>query len=128
MDVRSTFADTGTDYCPMQETIGAIADKWKILILIRLANAEVLRFKELQRALGTVSQKVLTSALRDLERDGLVSRKVYAEVPPRVEYRPTARADALFPILAQLHAWADANPMPARAADASYASSSGSVA
>jgi DNA-binding HxlR family transcriptional regulator len=99
----------------MQDAIGSIADKWKILILIELARAGMLRFKELQRALGSVSQKVLTSALRDLERDGLVHRTVYAEVPPRVEYRPTTRAERLLPILAQLQQWADANPVPPHA-------------
>jgi DNA-binding HxlR family transcriptional regulator len=97
----------------MQDAIESIADKWKLLILIVLARAGVMRFKELQRALGPVSQKVLTSALRDLERDGLVSRRVYAEVPPRVEYRPTARAEKLLPVLAQLHQWASENPVPA---------------
>jgi DNA-binding HxlR family transcriptional regulator len=115
MDVESAFAGFGPDYCPMQDAIGSIADKWKLLILIELARAGVLRFKELQRALGTVSQKVLTSALRDLERDGLVSRRVYAEVPPRVEYRPTARAGKLLPVLAQLQQWAEENPVPDRA-------------
>ncbi len=94
------------EHCPSQNAIGMIADKWKLLILIELARHDVLRFKELQRALGTISQKVLTSALRALEADGLVRRTVYAEVPPRVEYVANGKARSLFPILAQLHAWA----------------------
>jgi DNA-binding HxlR family transcriptional regulator len=98
----------GVDDCPSQRAIGMIADKWKLLILIQLSRAHVLRFKELQRSLGTVSQKVLTGALRELEADALVERTAYAEVPPRVEYRPTPRARALLPILRQLEVWAAA--------------------
>jgi len=98
--------DYGTRNCPMQDAIAMIADKWKLLILIELSRASVLRFKELQRSLGTVSQKVLTSALRELEADGLVERTIYAEVPPRVEYRPTERVSKLLPILERLNDWA----------------------
>lgn len=96
----------GVQNCPMQNAVAMIADKWKLLILIELSRASVLRFKELQRSLGTVSQKVLTSALRELEADGLVERTIYAEVPPRVEYRPTERVSKLLPILGQLNDWA----------------------
>jgi DNA-binding HxlR family transcriptional regulator len=92
--------------CPSQRAIGMIADKWKLLILMELSRAQVLRFKELQRTLGTVSQKVLTAALRELEADGLVHRTAYAEVPPRVEYRATPRVARLMPILRQLEEWA----------------------
>ena len=97
----------GINNCPIRDAIASIADKWKLLILMELSKAPVLRFKELQRHLGTVSQKVLTSALRDLEADGLVSRKVFAEVPPRVEYRATEAVFALLPILDQLNGWAE---------------------
>jgi DNA-binding HxlR family transcriptional regulator len=96
----------GPGNCPIQDAIASIADKWKLLILMELSAAPVLRFKELQRRLGTVSQKVLTSALRDLEADGLVDRTVFAEVPPRVEYRATAAVHSLLPILDQLNTWA----------------------
>ena len=96
----------GPGNCPIQDAIASIADKWKLLILMELSDAPVLRFKELQRRLGTVSQKVLTSALRDLEADGLVDRTVFAEVPPRVEYRATAAVHSLLPILDQLNTWA----------------------
>ena len=96
----------GVDNCPIQDAIASIADKWKLLILMELSKSPVLRFKELQRHLGTISQKVLTSALRDLEADGLVSREVFAEVPPRVEYRATAAVHSLLPILDQLNTWA----------------------
>lgn len=96
----------GPNHCPIEYAIGTIADKWKLLILIQLTQVDVLRFKALQRVLGTVSQKVLTSALREMESDGLVERTVYPEVPPRVEYRATERARALLPILDQLQGWA----------------------
>jgi DNA-binding HxlR family transcriptional regulator len=69
-------------------------------------DQEVVRFRELQRRLEGVSQKVLTKALRELEADGLVLRTVYAEAPPRVEYRPSVRCTRLLPILAQLQDWA----------------------
>jgi DNA-binding HxlR family transcriptional regulator len=106
------------DVCPSQTAIGMIADKWKLLILIQLARSGMLRFKELQRAIGTISQKMLTSSLRELEADGLVERTVYAEVPPRVEYRATARARELLPILRQLEDWAvRTNPKAAILAD-----------
>ena len=94
--------------CPVQRAIDAIADKWKLRILLELMRGDVVRFRELQRRLDGVSQKVLTSALRELEHDGLVARTAYAEKPPRVEYRPTARTRALFPILAELQRWAEA--------------------
>ena len=103
---RAVKTEYGVDNCPVQDAIGAIADKWKLLILMELAKSGTQRFKELQRALGTISQKVLTSALRDLEREGLVSREVFAEVPPRVEYTITESAESLLPILHQLQDWA----------------------
>jgi DNA-binding HxlR family transcriptional regulator len=92
--------------CPVERAISQLADKWKLHILLVLADQEVVRFRELQRQVHGVSQKVLTKALRELEADGLVERTVYAEVPPRVEYRPTARCADLLPILAQLQVWA----------------------
>jgi len=90
----------------VRDAIASIADKWKLLILIELSQTPVLRFKELQRHLGTVSQKVLTAALRDLEADGLVERRAFAEIPPRVEYRATDSVHELLPILQQLSDWA----------------------
>lgn len=106
MELQEAPPVHGAGNCPVQDAISSIADKWKLLILMELSRAEVLRFKELQRQLGTVSQKVLTSALRDLEADGLVSRKVFAEVPPRVEYRATESVHSLLSILEQLNTWA----------------------
>ena len=92
--------------CPLERAVGQLADKWKLKILLLLVDQEVVRFRELQRRLEGVSQKVLTKALRELEADGLVLRTVYAEAPPRVEYRPSVRCTRLLPILAQLQDWA----------------------
>lgn len=91
--------------CPILSTIAMISDKWKVIIIYKLKGG-TLRFNELMRALQGVTQKVLTSQLRQLEEDGLVSRKIYAEVPPRVEYSLTPLGQSLTPVLEQLEMWA----------------------
>ena len=93
--------------CPVETTLTLIGDKWKVLILRDLMN-ETLRFGELKRSIGKVSQKVLTSQLRDLERDGLVHREVYAEVPPRVEYSLTDTGRSLEPVIDSMRIWGEA--------------------
>ncbi len=98
----------GVDDCPTRDAIRAISDKWKLLIVAELARAEMLRFRELQRRIAGVSQKVLTASLRGLESDGLVERTIYPEIPPRVEYRLNAKGRELLPILSQLQGWAQA--------------------
>ena len=85
-----------------------IADKWALVILAALHGGP-LRHGDLKRACGPVSQKMLTQTLRDLERDGLVSRKVYTVVPPRVEYARTALGDSLGDLICELSAWAQAH-------------------
>ncbi|MBZ0188364.1 MAG: helix-turn-helix transcriptional regulator [Candidatus Obscuribacterales bacterium] len=91
--------------CPIMSTIAMISDKWKVVIICKLKSG-TLRFNELMRALKGVSQKVLTQQLRQLEADGLVVRKIYAEVPPRVEYSLTPLGQTLVPILNDLEIWA----------------------
>ena len=90
--------------CPVETTLSLIGSKWKVLILRDLA-AGPLRFGELQRSIGHVSQKVLTSQLRSMEADGLVHREVYAEVPPRVEYSLTELGQSLAPVIDALKEW-----------------------
>ena len=90
--------------CPVETTLMLIGDKWKVLILRELMNG-TRRFGELKRAIGTVSQKVLTAQLRDMEDKGLMTRKVYAEVPPRVEYTLTDTGYSLKPILDAMVVW-----------------------
>ena len=90
--------------CPVETTLMLIGDKWKVLILRDLMDGTK-RFGELKKSIGTVSQKVLTAQLRDMEEKGLLTRKVYAEVPPRVEYTLTETGYSLKPILDAMSAW-----------------------
>ena len=90
--------------CPVETTLMLIGDKWKVLILRDLMDGTK-RFGELKKSIGTVSQKVLTAQLRDMEEKGLLKRKVYAEVPPRVEYTLTDTGYSLKPILDAMWAW-----------------------
>lgn len=92
--------------CPVETTLSLIGDKWKVLILRDLMPGTK-RFGELQRSIGRVSQKVLTANLREMEADALVARKVYAEVPPRVEYSLTELGRSLKPILDAMLAWGE---------------------
>ena len=92
--------------CPVETTLMLIGDKWKVLILRDLMPGTK-RFGELKKSIGSVSQKVLTAQLRDMEEKGLVSRKVYAEVPPRVEYSLTDLGKSLKPILDAMRTWGD---------------------
>ena len=88
--------------CPVETTLTLIGGKWKVLIL-----RDLMRFGELKKSIGTVSQKVLTAQLRDMEANGLVHREVYAEVPPRVEYSLTELGQSLKPILDAMWNWGE---------------------
>jgi DNA-binding HxlR family transcriptional regulator len=92
---------------PIVVALNVIGGKWKVIILYML-RGKVLRFGEIRALIPKITQKMLTQQLRELERDGLVIRKVYAVVPPKVEYRPTEQADKLSPILDQLCNWGTA--------------------
>ena len=90
--------------CPVETTLTLIGDKWKVLILRDLLPGTK-RFGELKKSVGNVTQKVLTTQLRDMEEQGLVRRRVYAEVPPRVEYSLTDLGKSLKPILDAMWTW-----------------------
>ena len=90
--------------CPVETTLTLIGDKWKVLILRDLMDGTK-RFGELKKSIGTVSQKVLTAQLWNMEEKGLLTRKVYAEVPPRVEYTLTEIGYSLKPVLDAMWAW-----------------------
>ena len=90
--------------CPVETTLTLIGNKWQVLILRDLMDGTK-RFKELQRSVGTISQKVLTSNLRTMESQGLVHREVYAEVPHRVEYSLTKLVASLQPVLDAMGTW-----------------------
>lgn len=92
--------------CPVETTLSLIGDKWKVLILRDLMPGTK-RFGELKKSIGSVSQKVLTAQLRDMESNGLVTRTVYPEVPPRVEYSLTALGRSLTPILDAMWNWGE---------------------
>lgn len=92
--------------CPVETTLMLIGVKWKVLILRDLMTGTK-RFGELKKSIGSVSQKVLTAQLRDMEANGLVHCQVYAEVPPRVEYSLTELGRSLKPILDAMWTWGE---------------------
>ena len=92
--------------CPVETTLTLISDKWKVLILRDLMNG-TMRFGELRKSIGQVSQKVLTAQLRQMEGSGLLTRTVYPEVPPRVEYTLTDLGRSLKPILDAMWEWGE---------------------
>lgn len=93
--------------CPVQTTLNLIGGKYKTLIVWNLFG-RTLRFSELQRAIPYATAKMLTQQLRELERDGLLQRTVYAQVPPKVEYSLTPSGNSLEPILKSIYAWGSA--------------------
>lgn len=92
--------------CPVETTLQLIGNRWKVLI-IRDLMEETKRFGVLKKSIGRISQKVLTANLRSMEEDGLVTRRVYAEVPPRVEYSLTETGRSLKPVLDAMSVWGD---------------------
>lgn len=92
--------------CPIRNILSRIGDKWSMLVLYTLETDEAKRFKELQRNIPDISQKMLTATLRMLEADGLVKREAFAEVPPRVEYSLSDKGKTLLPHINALLSWA----------------------
>ncbi len=92
--------------CPIRNVLSRIGDKWSMLVIFTLENNCCLRFKELQRCIPDISQKMLTATLKTLEADGLVLRKAFPEVPPRVEYSLTDKGKSLLPHIDGLLSWA----------------------
>ena len=90
--------------CPAETTLGIIGGKWKLLILRELLSG-VSRFGELRRRLSGISEKMLAQHLRELESDGIIARKIYPQIPPKVEYSLTASGKTLKPIIEGLHEW-----------------------
>lgn len=97
------------EVCPVRNVIARFGNKWAFLVLLTISEHQVIRFNELRRVIPDVSSRVLSGTLRILEADGLISRKVYPEVPPRVEYRLTEMGCSLIPIIMQLTEWAQEN-------------------
>ena len=110
-DVTPEMAASG-----VESAFGMLEGRWKMVILFQLFARPVLRFSELERAIPRVSQKMLIQQLRELERDQIVERKVYPQVPPKVEYRLTEWGRALCPALDALLEWAAVKKPPAKPA------------
>lgn len=105
------FKETVFVDCPIRNVLARISDKWSLLVIYTLSkhSSEPLRFNTIRKLIPDISQKMLTSTLRSLEIDGYVNRKVFAEVPPHVEYSLTERSFSLIPIIDMLIAWAAEN-------------------
>ena len=97
---------TGISSCPVRNVVARFSGKWSMLILCVLSENDATRFNEIGKAIPDISPKVLTETLKGLEADGLISRKLYAEIPPRVEYSLTDLGKSLIPVLGNLIGWA----------------------
>ncbi|WP_259070854.1 winged helix-turn-helix transcriptional regulator [Mucilaginibacter sp. X4EP1] len=100
------------DDCPVRNVLDRVGDKWSILIISILGECGTLRFNELNSLIGNISQKMLTVTLKTLEADGLIARKMYPQIPPKVEYSLTLMGQSLLPAIDGLTQWAKEN-MPA---------------
>ena len=107
--MSNQIKDTIFQDCPIRNVLAHICGKWSLLIIYVMRQNDSIRFNDLNRAIPDISQKVLTSTLRSLEMDGFVTRQIYAEVPPRVEYSLTDRARSFIPLVEDMIVWAQDN-------------------
>jgi DNA-binding HxlR family transcriptional regulator len=108
MDKNKSEKFGNAEHCPVRNVIDRIGDKWSMLVLLLLED-DVLRFSEVHKYIGTISQKMLAVTLKSLEADGLVKRTVYPQIPPKVEYELTSRGKSLLPHIYGLVEWAQNN-------------------
>lgn len=94
------------EICPIRNVVARFGDKWSLLVLLVIDGEGVVRFNELGRMIPDISTRVLSTTLKTLEADGLIDRKVYAQVPPEVEYTLTETGKSLIPLIMQLTEWA----------------------
>lgn len=106
---RTERSDRLFPNCPVRNVLSRIGDKWSMLVLFTLEHNKCVRFNELQRSIPDISQKMLAATLKMLEADGLVLRKAYPEVPPRVEYTLSDKGRSLLPLIDNLLEWAISN-------------------
>lgn len=106
---KSDIRDALYPNCPIRNVLSRVGDKWSMLVLFTLESNDNQRFKELQRNIPDISQKMLTATLKMLEADGLIRREVFPEVPPRVEYSLTKKGKSLLPLIDNLLSWASEN-------------------
>lgn len=102
-------SDLIIEICPIRNVVSRFGDKWSLLVLLVIDRGGVIRFNELGRMIPDISTRVLSTTLKTLEADGLIDRKVYAQVPPKVEYSLTETGKSLIPLLMQLTEWAQTN-------------------
>lgn len=108
--VRNQVVDPVFPTCPIRNVLSRICNRWSLLVLLTLQGKDKpMRFRDLCKAIPDISQKMLTTTLRELETDGLAVRQVYPEIPPRVEYYLTERGESLIPLLNQLVDWSLSN-------------------
>lgn len=101
---KGNIQDTSFGY-----TLSVIGGKWKMLILYLLAENQTVRFNDMKRQIGAITFKILSSQLKELESDGMVTREEYPQIPPKVEYSLTQKAETLLPVLEQLCEWGEKN-------------------
>jgi DNA-binding HxlR family transcriptional regulator len=107
--------------CPVRSVMDRIGDKWAVLVITTLGEEGTMRFNQLHETIGDISQKMLTVTLKKLQEDGLVSRRMYQEIPPRVEYTLTDTGVTLVPLLNALAEWANANMKVIKKSRSAYA-------
>ncbi len=123
-DIRSRYESFDAGNCPVRDVLGQLGDKWSTLI-IGLLGEKTHRFGELRRSIPDISQRMLTQTLKDLQRDGLVDRTVFATVPPSVEYKLTPLGRSLLSPLGMLIEWAEMHHGAIRLARQAYESGEG---
>ena len=123
-DIRSRYESFDAGNCPVRDVLGQLGDKWSTLI-IGLLGEKTHRFGELRRSIPDISQRMLTQTLKDLQRDGLVDRAVFATVPPSVEYKLTPLGRSLLSPLGMLIEWAEMHHGAIRLARQAYESGEG---
>lgn len=109
MEEKNLNKFSNIEDCPIRNVIDRIGDKWSVLVLLVLEEEGILRFNEIHKIIATISQKMLAVTLKSLESDGLISRTVYPQIPPKVEYQLTERGNSLLPHLHGLVVWAKGN-------------------
>lgn len=107
--IRKEKTNSIVEMCPVRNVVARFGDKWSLLVLLVINGSGPVRFNELGRLIPDISTRVLSGTLKTLEADGLINRKVYAQVPPKVEYSLTETGKSLVPLIMQLTEWAQAN-------------------
>lgn len=106
---KKEYSNSIIEICPIRNVVARFGDKWSLLVLLVINEAGIVRFNELGRMIPDISTRVLSTTLKTLEADGLIGRKVYAQVPPKVEYTLTDTGRSLIPLIMQLTEWAQQN-------------------